>query len=412
MNGNRGRPAPIIGASPSVKVIRPSRAHLLALLLGLLLALPAAWLLSSRINLERGWRLAFHEVDVPELLREVRAGTGLDRGELLFRPALSERAVGAMVPLNPERRIYDPDCYFVYPPGSQIEVRFPEHPQRTWTRPVNSLGLRDADEWQEGVELAVLVAGDSHVDGVCPDEETLPSRLGEQLQLAGIEAQTLNAAHGGYTFYHHVGVLQRFLARGLVPDVLVVVVYGGNDFSALPPMYELFHGRQPPGAPPPRIALRNRILKELRHEMGQAGNAIEYFASRPELTHLALRVACDATLELRQLCESQDVELIVAYLPSALELGRGTDLSRSHEMLRRLGRGPQDIERVTELGRSYITFLEEQEIRHLDLLPLLSEEEGLLYWKTDLHLAPRGHEAAALALAPVVLEALAGEQRR
>ena len=71
--------------------------------------------------------------------------------------------------------------------------------------------------------------------GACSTHESFPNRLEARLRVRDAQrsVEVWNAGCSNYSLYNYLGTLER-LAH-LAPDVFVVVVHGGNDFSEAAP---------------------------------------------------------------------------------------------------------------------------------------------------------------------------------
>ena len=208
----------------------------------------------------------------------------------------------------------------------------------------------------------------------------------------------LNAASGGYSLYHYLGTLERFLDLGLAPDAFVMVVYGGNDFAALPLLWHLYSGTKRPRADRERLRRKRELLDDFRPEFGQCLNAVELFHSRPGELQVAFDAATAVTAEVERVCRQRGIGLLVVYLPAPTEVPQRAELERLEAALDGLGLGPEALAVVPELANRYLAACSEAGIEVLDLRPAFAAADGLLYWVADLHLNLRGHELVAREL--------------
>lgn len=322
----------------------------------------------------------------------------------LVRVPLDEETARVFFPGNWTKYYeYDPVSYSrpvaLAEPGF---TRFPEHPAGGFYLSVNSLGLRDEDEVSaEKHGLRVLVLGDSHTHGLCANEESFASVAEELIAevLPGPRVEVLNAGGGYYHFYNYLGTFERL--RYLDPDLLVMVAYGGNDFSSTMLLQRYFHARsmhaQGPRYPrlPPGLGAQ---------EMSQC----MYFLHNPEDEPLAVQTALSITAEIERQCREQGTELLVVYLPPPL---RGQPLLYAdlvETTLDRLDWEPAALEVSDRLADAWLVALRERGIRTLDLRPDFGAAKERLYWESDLHLNVAGHRFVAQRLLGELAPLLAG----
>ncbi|HEX6885992.1 MAG TPA: SGNH/GDSL hydrolase family protein [Planctomycetota bacterium] len=292
--------------------------------------------------------------------------------ELLF--ALGQR----------EFDVYDPHCYFVKRAGLEGRRDWPEHPEGHYAWRTNSLGLRgSAEPAPTSPDLRVLVVGDSHTEGVCLDAETFPARLEQGLRQAHPDRtiEVLNAARGGYSFFQYLGALERALE--LEPDVLVVGIYGGNDFEEVLTPHHYFQGTLRPPADKFR-ELRARALKGHVASIGQALNSVKYFATWPDQVDVALQAIRDCCTEIQALCLRRSIHPVFVFIPSAAEI-EPDGHPKLREALAMLEVSPEDLRTSERMADSLLAFLRQRGLDVLDMRPVFRSTDVLLYWKADLH---------------------------
>jgi len=295
-----------------------------------------------------------------------------DEVELLF--ALGKR----------EFDVYDPQCYFRKRAGLEGRRDWPEHPAGHYAWRTNSLGLRgSAEPAPTPPDLRVLVVGDSHTEGVCLDAETYPARLEQGLRAAypGRTIEVLNAARGGYSFFHYLGALERALE--LEPDVLVVGIYGGNDFEEVLTPHHYFQGtRRPPSES--FQELRARAMRGHGTAIGQALNSVKYFVTWPDQVDVALQAARDCCTEIQALCLRRSIHPIFVFIPSAAEI-EPEGHPKLREAMAMLELSPEDLRTSERMADSLLAFLRQRGLDVLDLRPAFRSADELLYWKADMH---------------------------
>lgn len=359
-----------------------------------------------------GVRLVDSGGDLRELLGDrARESGGGASGLLdpLLRPPLDEDLARRFYPALGEgpRNVYDPRAYFVSSPHFEAQRTFREHPRGGWPIRTDARGLRREGELAaRRPDLRVLVAGDSHVEGVVPVEETLTARLEALLaeRRTGRTVEVLNAARGGYDFYNYLGVLERNL--DLAPHVYVVIVYGGNDFAGFLPLHLYFQGRELPSAGEGwsnDLELARRMYGQA---ISQGYHQVGYFARANGALELALEGSVEVVAATARLAAEHGIRFLCAYLPPIADVERARVEEGLDLVEQILALTPDDIASTERLADGFLAALESRGIETLDLRPTLRAAPGPLYWLVDHHLATRGHEVAARAL----FEHLAREQ--
>jgi lysophospholipase L1-like esterase len=317
----------------------------------------------------------------------------------LLRTPIDEETAETFFPANAYHHWeYEPHSYSVRAGHLSIRRNFGEHPAGGWTIRTNSLGMREDEEvLARRPDLRILVTGDSHTDGVCANSESFPNLIESALAAAqpGRTIEVLNAAAGGHNLYNYVGTLERF--AHLEPDLFVVVVYGGNDFSTAMVMQRYFHRRKsfatgPHSFEPARTSreLRSIGLQELSQEV--------YFLNNSEDVELAVDLVCSVSVELERMCAEVGAELLLVYLPPP---SRGQPEHFRGELTKLLpaaGLERQLLGASDRIANEWLRFLEERGIDYVDLRGHFRANQPLLYWRTDHHLNVAGHQLVAEVL--------------
>lgn len=323
-----------------------------------------------------------------------------------FYPAL-ERELDRPTP----RKNYCPMAYFANAPGWGMRVIWEEHPRKHWDIRYSQAGFRNPYEPSDTPPtLRVVLCGDSHIEGVVPYRETVAALLEKGLREADPEAsvEVLNGASGGYDFYNYLGFLERSLH--LRPDVFVVVVYGGNDFSGMVPIHAYFERVL--------VQLSSRELRERTQELlpAQAGAVaqgilqIAQFAEVPQNAEFALDGAVRAMRELDALARAHGVDLVCAYLPpqhDARPQDMAADLVRVKEAL---GFDEEDLGLTERLAERWLTQMSAAGIEVVDLRPALRGTEERAYWEDDHHINTHGSWLVAREILPRLLPHLERER--
>lgn len=346
--------------------------------------------------------LRFFRVNEHEYARASRlAAARLGPGEV--RVPLDEATVRIIQPLT-GLRVYEPHCYFHYRPSLTRKKKWSEHPAGEISMDTNSLGLRQDDEVaQVAPDLRVLVVGDSHLTGVCSNDETFAARLQARLAPGRPDrsVEVLNGAHGAYSFFHYLGVLERMLALGIEPDLFLVVVYGGNDHLGLN-LWHFFQGTEPGPLAIEDQRARDLCADEHPAATGQVLNAAQYFARREGEEEVAHAMASRLMQEIADTCEDRDIGLLVGYLPAPTEVPGQAWLGNVHRGQEVIGVSDAEVARLGVMGDRLLRDLARAGLTTFDLRPPFRAHRGDLYWHKDLHLNVAGHDLAAQIAAPLV----------
>ncbi len=321
-------------------------------------------------------------------------------------------------PLRTTEQVWDARVHFRRPSNLDRNVPWPEHPNGQWRLKTNSNGLRmDFDASLRDEALVVGIAGDSHFDGVCDNEDALAGLLQKQLEKDQLgdgargPVEVVNMANGGHSFYQYLGAMESLLGEPLgapadlksaAPsrlDAMVVCVYGGNDFSEVLKLAHYFgHSERPLGWGIDNVRLAPWRKTHLP-SLAQAVESLVYFRNNPSEGKLALDRALEISDELLRHARYRDVPLLFVYLPSALESEPELHRDKHEQLLADLDISDADKQGLFGLGDDYLRGLRERGAEVLDLRPVLSENSRAtgtpLYWIKDLHLNPKGHLAVA-----------------
>ena len=302
--------------------------------------------------------------------------------------------------------VYDPYTYFAYPGNDEMTMRkVTEHPRGRVVVATNSLGLREDEEVaSEQPDLRVLVAGDSHTDGVCFNEESFANVLEAELAARhpGRTIEVLNAGVGGFSFYHYLGTLEKFAE--LEPDVFVVACYGGNDFVECLKLWHHFDGSAIPERTKEYEKRRAAAVREVPDAgayLTQSLSQVACFDLFPEEEAVARRALRAVTTEIARQCRERGVELVGLYIPPATR-AQPHELADLDRMVELLGFDESSLGAADRLADAWLETLAELGAVSVDLRPVFRASESFLYWRFDHHIDVEGHRAAGLALLPAV----------
>jgi lysophospholipase L1-like esterase len=301
--------------------------------------------------------------------------------------------------------------YSRFRPGLSTRFEWAEHPNGAWTRITNSDGAREDHELAAVREDAfVLVAGDSHTEGMCDNSESFCNRAEAKLAAArpGKSVEVYNTGTSGYSFFNYYGALRAFLGRK--PDVFVMVVYGGNDFFETLRPYAFARGVSlPPRAYGyERKLIKAKVLSE--SALWQCVNQALYLHENPDQVDFAVEAAIATSEEIRKLANENHVPWLVVYIPAAFDQDHAEWRELVEKCKHDLGLDDAALRVANRVADRWIAALAERGVEVVDLRPEFARATKPLYW-TDLHIDLAGHELIAGLLAPR-LERLLAERDR
>lgn len=335
---------------------------------------------SSRppLDLERDGPRTFEELHPP-----------LDPAELrLFFPGVE------LLGMQPH-----PNGYVARAPDLRLPFPFADHPGGGFHVVTDARGLR-RDGPIPADNPRILVLGDSHVDGVLDNPDNLCALLELQLREAGRAHTVLNGAVGGTTFVNHLGALRRF--ADLRPALVLVVVYGGNDFLDQARFERYVRGMDEPVDT--RQVLRRVLDSPLPGARARSGFVSQelfqavHFHANPGDESLAVDAAAELLWATQRECEALGARFAAVYLPPARRVEPAASAALVEECLglAKVPAAALDVE--TRLQRALFARLTDVGVAAIDLTPALAAEPGDNYWPSDLHLSLAGHRRAAAAL--------------
>jgi hypothetical protein len=378
---------------------------LLALLMG-----PLGWRSWERRS--AGEQLSFYRPPKTALAGLIQRAKDGEQADELGRIPIGEELARELFGLDHPYNRYDPNAYYTHEPDLDAERSFEEHPEGGWRMRTNSVGMRrDSEPSASAPTLRVLVVGDSHVDGICNNSENLCAIAEAELESEhpGATVEVLNGARGGHSLWNYLGVIERH--RSLKPDVVVVTVFGGNDFTDVLMLGHAFEGTHPRGLTPESRERRGEALTKSRYVLGQGYGTLLFFKDRPHELDFSFEVSLRILEKISRTCSDAGAELLLMYLPSPLSLPFERAPHEEPAIRALLGFEEADLALPATIRARLLSTAEELKINALDLTPTLTECEDACFWETDLHLSVTGHERVGLHLAER-LSALPGALER
>jgi hypothetical protein len=252
---------------------------------------------------------------------------------------------------------------------------------------------------------AVLVVGDSHVDGIVDTADNLTSLLERSSEAGPRPYYCLNAGCGYYSLWQHVLRLCDLLPQ-YHPKVVVVVVFLGNDFLDLEnptvphldaELRELPGGeRTAPETTSARIA-ELAIPEPYGQAFWQGLNQALLLHRSPELLVRWRQKSAHAIARLERAARDQGCAVVWALLPS-FDLALPAVAQGLGKIADEVVRGGAN-RRVRDM---FVGELAAASARMVDLEPSFVAYGKLDLYAIDFHIYRHGHRIAAEALAPVV----------
>lgn len=300
---------------------------------------------------------------------------------------------------------YHPVLHFGRRPNQDQRYKWPEHPRGFWRVQTNSEGLRMDAERGPGPYL--VIAGDSHMEGACSNAESAAGLMQAALEAERPDLQVVNMACGGYSFPQYLASVEylckdrpgeRVDPKRPVPiEALVVVVYGGNDFTEGLRLAHHWNQTFRPAGWGHYTSALDPWRTTHSHAIAQGVDSMLYFRQSPSERDYALQNGLETLQELERHAERRGFRLLVAYLPSPFEVELAAHTESLQPMLDDLQIGPAEVDAMRTLADRLLSQSSALGIETLDLRPTL-QAGGPYYWDTDLHLNLDGQERVAARL--------------
>ena len=255
----------------------------------------------------------------------------------------------------------------------------------------NNLGFREDNDIKDKQpnEFRVLVTGDSHTDGSVKNNEDTFINVLEQ-HLNNKQTKTYyNCINGGtayYTFRNYLGFLKKYIY--LKPDVYLINVFTGNDFretilfednrTNLENIYKYTYNK----------TTRKFFSKEqkiLLHNQGVEQTL--YFDYFKKDKNIALNLSKKYLNEIKDLCNQNNIKLIVTLLPSKIE----TNTDYKNKIKTTFNLSDITINTNEVLTNSLEQWLISNSITTYNLKPILKKAKEKVFWDHDLHINNNAH---------------------
>jgi hypothetical protein len=268
------------------------------------------------------------------------------------------------------------------------------------------MGFLDDEDWSARGpgRPCVLLVGDSHMMGIVSNKDNGAGLLQAGLAPAFAEAppQVVNGSSGYYSLYQYY-LRAAELADVVRPEVVVVIVYLGNDFHELEdtgrPHLDDDLRPQPATARlfTDRAKMRLDRLGLSADLFNQATNQASYFAEMPERRPIVMAKARRTVELMAALAKDRGFATVWVLLPS-------------YDMVY-----PEAVRRMSDLGAALVAkrvndhlaadfagILSAQGQPIVDLLPVFKAHKRPVPYAADYHLWHEGHRLLADAAVPAV----------
>jgi hypothetical protein len=369
---------------------------------------------------------------------------------------------------NPGPQTYraEPTIGYEHAPHVDEQVSLRAHAGGSFHFHTNALGLRrDRETTREKVAgtLRVLVLGDSHTDGYVDNAESFSSLLESQLagRVGSPPVEVLNAGVVGYSPAQEILWYERHGAA-LAPDVVILVLYAGNDVVELAdptkPGVDPMTGDALPApagtAPAPgkfgphdrldalrvvaltRAAIRFGPLAPLWRRLDLPGAIREVGEFRTDTVSAVLREChgcfwqsllqaahaehhrertradidgvAEIAIGLDARVRARGGHAVIAVLPTRAQVEPALAQAERDRVVALLGLSPESPPFEDEVVDAWIARLRAAAVDVISLREPLRQaaSAGAQYYERDWHLGPLGHRTVAAALADSLTKTL------
>lgn len=283
-------------------------------------------------------------------------------------------------------------------PNVSREFKWAEHPEGKITMKTNNIGLRndgDIKVKKDKNQFRVIITGDSHIDGVVKNNESVAFFLSEGLNklYPTKKAEVLNAGNGYFGPQNYLGVYQKF--EDYNPDIFIVTIYTGNDFlDAI------------------RIEAENERLNVLERPKGyydklweidglysgftgQQLNQLKFFNTYPSYVDTSLHITQQSLFEIKNLCKKNGSSFLVVLLPTKIDTEPQIDKIRIDEVFEIMNFNQSHLQKNREMVLMLTNWLNKNSISYINLEEAFKNSNEELFWKADYHINVNGHRTIA-----------------
>ena len=291
---------------------------------------------------------------------------------------------------------YDSTAMFVHKPNIKVYKDWGTLNQKdTGERKTNNLGFREDTDIKEkkNNEFRVLVTGDSHTDGSLRYNNQSFINVWETYLNEADTTTIYNCINGGtayYTFRNYLGFLKKY--KHLKPDIFLINVFTGNDFRETF-LYEDNRIEFSTVSNNLSFRLKKKIVlfgKE-KLALGQGIDQTLYFKTFPNQKEKALSLAKKYLTEIKQLCEKENIRLIITLLPTKTE----TNEAFKEKVKTAYNISEIEMKTNSQLTNTLISWLNTEAIENYNLKDTLKVANKKVFWDHDLHINNNGHKIIA-----------------
>lgn len=282
----------------------------------------------------------------------------------------------------------------IHRPYAKREYKWPEHTKGTIILKTNNLGFREDSDTQTTKSkgtIRILVTGDSQIDGVVYNGESMPNVLEKELNSANQTAkfEVINGGVGYYGPDHYFLFLNKQLV--LKPDVYIVVIYSGNDFLDAARIVEADgnFNRRP-----------EEYIKSLQNcmcdgVMDQVMNQIFYFKTFPAMKEKVIEHILIVLSSINRLCKTHNIDFIVVFVPTKADIEWEKDKYKLEQIKQCLALSESDLNINSDLTDTLIKKVSRENIIFLNIRSIMKGQKPEFFWKKDYHLNDQGHKFLA-----------------
>ncbi len=278
------------------------------------------------------------------------------------------------------------------------DFKWAEHPQEKIIMQTNNLGLRndsDTKVKKDHNKFRVIITGDSHIDGVVHNHESVAFVLEDGLNKINPSQkyEVLNAGNGYFGPQNYLGVYQKF--KPFNPDIFIVIIYTGNDFlDAI--RIEAENGRlNVPERPAGYYDKLWEIDGLYSGFTGQQLNQLKFFDTFPSYVDTALQITEQSLLNINKQCKKNEITFLVVLLPTKIVTEPQTDINRINEVFKKMDFNQSHLQKNRQMVLSLVSWLETNDISFIDLNEAFKKSDEELFWKADYHINIAGHRKIA-----------------
>lgn len=334
----------------------------------------------------------------------------------------------------------------VHLPNHETRFPFPEHENGAFIWKTNNMGFREDKDTSKhkSSSFRVIVAGDSHTDGVVNNCNSFPNIAEATLNGIGLDTEVINAGTGCFSLYQQHLMAQKL--SFLKPDLIVYTFYTGNDYLEI--SHHDFAGASltldgdvVKEIPPPPVIKKvtfkdyfdkhstigvlkhlyskKRYLNQPQHITPEGRNICDglwqsfiqasYFASHPDEFEKTSRLHDYLVSKILKENKLKNIQTLFVLLPTKYQIERDSDLDKFTTMEKTTHLDPQN--KFDDRVRKDMTqILDRNKGWYMDPYDIFSKsvkgDKVSLYWNGDHHLNTEGHKLLASILTPLITEAI------